>query len=320
MASKIRDFNPSTNIVDDLQSGIKQKIEEYDSGRNRLFKHQYILRYYLDRKIIRDIPRGILLFHELGTGKTITMITIAVQIKRKVLAIMPKMLFANFRKGIDKYCAMNNIRDRAAQEITEMFTFISMDAYNAYKTLSKFNDGNLNGYTILVDEVHELFASMVNAENVNGPGIYNLIMQTADIFLIFGTGTPIVKDPYELVPCINMLAGKILLPHDYNKFTSTFVGEIWSEVESEEDDLGEKIVIASKVTDKYIFPNSDYLKNRLMGFISYARSDPELFPRKLPVIVKHVPMDMSQWNNYCVQRSIENSEVAAKIQMGSGKK
>ena len=36
------------------------------------------------------------------------------------------------------------------------------------------------------------------------------------------TGTPMVNDPFELVPCVNMLHGKELIINDYNTFIASY--------------------------------------------------------------------------------------------------
>lgn len=308
-------FEPKTNIINDLHVKITELLNEYDEKDNRfLFKHQYILAQYLTGRIIKNIPRGLLIYHQLGTGKTITIITISLALKRHTIVIMPNALFENFDANLQKVSKATN---KKYEEVKKYFTYLSLDAYNLYDKLSKMNDGNLNGYTLIVDEAHELFSQMTNAGNVNGPNIYNLIMQTVDIYLIFATGTPIIKDPYELVPCVNMLTGKILLPHDYETFNNLYIGNIWKEIEDayEKDEFTE---MQDKEGDRrYIFPNADFLKNRLLGLVSYARADPSLFPSKMPVIVKYVPMDMNQWVAYTIEREVEVREIAERNKFAS---
>lgn len=70
------------------------------------------------------------------------------------------------------------------------------------------NNRTLENSLLIVDEAHNLFNSISNGSK-NAIGLYDLIMKTKDIKLIFLTGTPAVNDPFELVSCFNMLKGKL---------------------------------------------------------------------------------------------------------------
>ena len=286
---------------------MKDKIDhELNTAKiYKLREHQHIVRQFMAGKLTSYKPRGILLYHLMGTGKTIAMISCAVAIGRPILCIMSKSLVNNFILGIGIY------EKKFKTKISHMFAFVSLDAYNMIDQIKKEVGYSLDGITVVVDEAHELFTQIVNSENKNGPKLYEMIMHANDIHLIFGSGTPIIKDPFELVPCVNMLTGKNTLPTSYDDFMSLFVkdpnlmsdvalDEVESEFQTEESKIKNK--------NNLLIKNADKLQNRLFGIISYATNDPALFPKKLPTIIERIPMTDKQLTAYRVARESEIKE------------
>lgn len=138
------------------------------------------------------------------------------------------------------------------------YSFVSMNAGNAYtqvlrtaasadqqrleKRLGQLysemtkvhSEHPLENTLIIVDEAHNLFRSIANGSN-NGVKIYDLIMRTRNIKLLFLTGTPMSTDPHQLVPCFNMLAGReggrTLFDEDRRSFENYFIEEQNNETE-----------------------------------------------------------------------------------------
>ena len=69
-------------------------------------------------------------------------------------------------------------------------------------------DSALEGSMLIIDEAHNFFNAITNGAK-NAVSLYDLIMETKNVKLIFLSGTPVVNDPFELVPCFNMIRGKI---------------------------------------------------------------------------------------------------------------
>lgn len=157
--------------------------------------------------------------------------------------------------------------------------------------------GSLNGCLLIVDEAHNLFRGIINSANdkTNARQLYNNIMQAKNIRILFLTGTPCSKDPFEMVPCFNMLSGRILLPLHYERFYTAYV---------------------NKTTNSPL--NADKLLNRLVGMISYAGNQNELnklFPTELPLIIEKVEMSPEQYRQYLLARDVENAEKHASSGM-----
>jgi len=304
-----KEHNPGVYPNTDLYpTFMKNKIDEELSTAKiyKLREHQHIVKQFMAGKLTTYKPRGILLYHLMGTGKTMAMISCAVVIGRPVLCIMSKSLVNNFMLGIGVY------EKKFKTDISNMFSFVSLDAYNMIDQIKKQVGHSLDGITVVVDEAHELFTQIVNSENKNGPKLYEMIMHANDIHLIFGSGTPIIKDPFELVPCVNMLTGKNTLPTSYDDFMSLFVKDsnLMSDIaldEIEEEFQTEES--KTKNNNNLILKNGDKLQNRLFGIISYATNNPALFPRKLPTIIERIPMTDRQLLAYRVAREAEIKEL-----------
>ena len=133
-----------------------------------------------------------------------------------------------------------------------------------------------------------------------------MIMNAKDIRLLFLTGTPITKDPFELVPCINMLVGKEVLPFSYELFYTQYV--------------------QANNTVK----NLNKLQNRLLGLVSYISFlDPKTpediensidsldFPEDKGFTLNRIEMSLDQYNRYI---TIRDEEEKIKLKKDSKEK
>ncbi len=157
---------------------------------------------------------------------------------------------------------------------------------------------------IIIDEAHNFFRAITNGGK-NALGLYDMIMSARDLTLIFLTGTPIAHDPFEIVPCFNMLGavGEVVLPENYTDFYKMFVDK----------KLG-------------IIKNKGKFQNRIMGLVSYVSqlstpgkalgvSDTDgkaEFPSELPMIIERVHMDVDQYTMYKLARDKEQDEGTGK--------
>jgi len=190
------------------------------------------------------------------------------------------------------------------------------------KAKKKAHGGNLfqNGLDnklLIVDEAHNFFRSIINSgsENSNAKKIYEIIMTAKNLKILFLTGTPCAKDPFELVPCFNMLTGKNLLPTSYEIFYSAYV---------------------DKATNSIL--NKNKLANRLLGLVSHVThnksSEPKTsnkkeiirqnrdsgwFPECKPLIVSYISMSSPQYKQYLLVREKENAEKGRGMGKGDAK-
>lgn len=296
-----------------------QEEKEVKKGwANSLSYHQYVVREIMTNPEYgigdNGNSRGLLVYHTMGMGKTrlAASVTVSMLSKKEVVVFLPKGLQENFEKTLTKLSPKN----------PEKISYVSMDAYNASDQFNrKKKYGPLDNKLLIVDEAHNFFRSIINSggDQTNSMKIYELIMSAKNLKILFLTGTPSSKDPFELVPCFNMLAGVNLFPSFYNEFYKLYVKD-------------NKIINKSK------------FQNRILGMVSHVnpawKSTPEeadikqpgddnWFPVQLPTEVVKVEMGKMQYSAYLQAREQENKEsVGAKFtpkehamsMPGSGKK
>lgn len=261
--------------------------------------------------------RGIIVFNETGSGKTITASSIAMALRetRDILVLAAKSLQSGFRQDLHKYIKMKDPSITAMSinaMINAQFNFVSTNASNMIDQINKLGKApeeveyekqmgylagtaNLNGKLLIIDEAHNLFNSIVS-HGVNAYKLYETIMAAEDIKIVFLTGSPIVNDPFELVPAYNMCAGYDLLPTDYDQFYGLFVNKKTQQIK-----------------------NRQKFMNRIYGLTSYYGSwyqtggrrvtdqiiKRDNFPDQLPTIVEKIPMSYEQYSIYKAARQIE---------------
>lgn len=304
------------------------------------------LKYYQNivRMFVNDVDvdaRGILCTLEMGLGKSIVAMSIAMDMikTRQPIVLLTKSLQKNMRGAIIKYIKLRKEHDpdyylcRLSQEdlekwIDRNFSFVSMNASNMLKQMGKAAEGKvleeldsalekkfgevlklptLDGKLLIVDEAHNLFRAITNGSK-NAIGLYDLVVKSKNLKVMFFTGTPIANDPFELVPCFNMLGskipGKITLPENYKDFNKLFVDEKNGRIK-----------------------NKDKFQNRILGLVSHVshKSTPGAgigidadsttkveIPEELPTIVEKVPMDAEQYVIYQLARDKEKDEGSGK--------
>ena len=292
--------------------------------------YQNIARSYIT---IATDSRGLLIAHAMGLGKSILAVSIAMDLmrERQPIVLLTKSLQENMHSSIHKYVTMRAAVDDdfplgklSAEElnkwIAKNYSFVSMNASNMLKQLSRAAEGkaadelniimekkfgaiakttSLSGKLLIVDEAHNLFRAITNGSK-NALGLYDLVMQAKDLKVIFLTGTPVANDPFELVPCFNMLhGGEPLFPEHYQEFNKLFVDEKHGRIK-----------------------NKERFQNRIFGMVSYVdhKSRPGAafniidtstaaeFPKELPIIVERVNMDPDQYVAYQLARDKEKEE------------
>ena len=272
----------STSFSVDFTSKIKNlyNVYENDGTWNTLLKYyQYIVKNVItNTKFSIEDSRGLLIYFTMGLGKTRTAASIALSVDIPVIIILPKSLQKNFEDTIT-YLNKFELNKNKKSNIK----YISLNAYNVASQLNNI-DPNINNSLIIIDEAHNLFRSIISGgETSNAYKIYNQIMNAKGIKLLLLTGTPISKDPFELVPCINMLSGKDTLPIYYDQFNHLYV-----------DMVNKKIL------------NRDLLANRLLGLISYTTSNnTDDFPIENDTIISYVEMSEKQYRRYLQAREKE---------------
>ena len=318
----------STNFPLSIKNNISEIIKNEYNPENYLKFHQFIVYKYL---INNNKARGLLLFHEMGMGKSILAVALSEYYRlhdsnRKIVVLLSKSLQSNFKINIKKYIQQETNLPSSEIEsiINNKYKFISLNASNMFTQVSRIDKTDedlelekqlkefadvvstedfLENSVLIIDEFHNLSNSITNGSQ-NAIRLYDTIMKTNDIKLIFLTGTPIVNNPFELAPTFNMIRGYINIDSKQAKVP------LFPELQ--------KDFYANYIGTKNTIKNKDRFENRIFGLLSYYGSmylgatQKEGFPRELPIKIVKVKMSSEQFSAYDAARDSEREEASVK--------
>lgn len=325
-------------VKNNLNTILKKSDDKY-TPKEFLRYHQYIIYQYM---IKNPKSRGLLLYHEMGMGKSISAVALAEYYRkhdpdRNIVVLLSKSLQENFKKNIGKFIKQQVVDSAKLSDldsgltdsqidtiVDEKYKFVSLNASNMFtqmtridktkeelqmeKQLQTFTDivekkNFLENTVLIIDEFHNLANSITNG-SYNAIRLYDTILNTKNIKLLFLTGTPIVNNPFELVPTFNMLRGMV----DIDSRTSvTLFPEL-------KNDFDMYFVDAKKNKIK----NVDRFQNRIFGMVSYygslyfGKKSKDGFPEEYPIKVERVAMSSDQFSRYTAARDLEREESSIK--------
>ena len=251
-----------TKIKNDYKNNNTSKEDSCDTqssdGSFEIMLHQKLLLSYLTL----DSPyRGLLLYHGLGSGKTISSIAIfseCCQRKNDVIVICPLQLIGNYTQEVEKYKRNFGLSDNDLPSI-EYFGYTSTKQMENLSKLGKPDKDGKSGFdnkVIIIDEVHSFTNKIVNAmrnkseaeksideiENndmndvTDSSGvshvipIYNHMKAATGTRFVLLSGTPVINIPFELAILFNILRGNIVT-HRY-KLKSDMKEKEWKQLEN----------------------------------------------------------------------------------------
>ncbi len=305
----------STNFPSELSNIL---IDLYNKNSDFVKKTLFDYQRYIYNYLVYTDVRGILLYHSVGSGKTLTSISIAEEFRKlnkEIIIISSKSLQANYKKEIAKYINLEN-NDDNIDDIINKYKFVTSNSKNMISSLdnkiSAIIEGNVNleDKIIIVDEAHNLFNSIVNGSKIANE-FYDLIMNTKKIKLLFLTGTPIINNPFEIAVAFNMLGGKLNI---HSKQYNTIMPEYYSDFQKYFID-----------TNKNTIKNEIKFQNRIYGLVSYygdmytdivksikeninSTISKENYPDRLPIKIEVIEMSNLQLAEYKNARDIEKKE------------
>ena len=112
------------------------------------------------------------------------------------------------------------------------FEYITLNESKLYgRLIEKFGNKTMTNYVVVVDEAHNFFNAIVNG-STGKDELQRILMNSKDTNLVFLSGTPMMNDPFEMVPAINMIAGSDVISNDFILFTNNYytTSEISSKV------------------------------------------------------------------------------------------
>ena len=148
-------------------------------------------------KLITSSQKGLLLWHMMGTGKTLSVLSVALNYPgRRVVVFCPEDLTYVWKAEIARI-----------PELRNTFAFYAYEKSGAF-----FKQDTLAGDILILDEVQHLITRLRAAVGV---GAMMELLKTPHKVLAL-SGTPIYTDERDLPYAINLCAGREIVP--YNEF------------------------------------------------------------------------------------------------------
>lgn len=244
--------------------------------------------------------KGLLLFHELGSGKTCTALMIADRMlslgKRRVFILSPGSLRENWVKEYCKVCGKEGIT------LYEKYTFITYN-YAVGKRLPSFDD-----CLVIIDEAHNLINGMKN-QSFNYSAIYEKIM-TSNCRILALSGTPIFNYVWEFA-----LLGRLLNPES----------EIPDIIYKDKLDTMAFMKLFNTEKDGTLVPkNPAAMKRMFEGIISYYPGNKAEMPtiKHMPIIKVEMSEDqeLAYWTGVIQEQKLDHPPPDKMKSMGEEKK
>lgn len=244
-------------------------------------QQQFLPEYLYDN--IKKI-NGLLIFHNIGSGKTCTAIQIAEKFKngKKIICVLPASLIGNFINELYSKCGdYKNIND-----INKYYNIYSHHLFVKKINLKEFE---LNNTILIIDEIQ----NMISEEGVFYDTLKTHINNSNNsLKLIMLTGTPIFDNPNEIALMLNLLRPPKLLPigDEFNKF---FLKKFKN---------NNSLI--------YKFVNQDIFLELTKGLVSYYKGAPSIAYPKL--IFKTVECIMSEFQKSSYIMTLTNNKKIIK--------
>jgi superfamily II DNA or RNA helicase len=301
-----------------ITTGKSQK-ELCDKDTFQLFGHQKLVRNFFSPK---TPYQNLLLFHDVGMGKTCSAISIAEthkkqiqQYNQKVIILLEDGVKQNFINEIMGKCTGQSYKNK--RQIKNVYSFLTLDKFTNTICKQRTTQQGLNEITskfsntiIIVDEVHNIreYDSVDNNDECKRYDALKTVVQSAkNTKLLLMSATPMFDNPREIVSLMNLFRAN-------NKL----------------DTIPTKIVFDDQ--DNLTSKGKDIITTEFKGIISYIRGDnPNTFPKtivpsiatsigKLNVVITEMSQSQKQLYidsmleqiNINILRQISNADLKTK--------
>jgi len=203
---KKEEFIPSISSLGDSEDDSEDDEEEDDDcikkSKLKLLNHQKKVVKFINKKK----NRGLLVVHSVGSGKTLTAVTVSQCFlkkypKSKVIVVTPTSLQKNFKKELGSYGVKN------------------MDKYEFY-TIQSFTIASKNGKVncknklLILDEAHNIRTEIKKIKSKdelkqggqNPLELLKCASKSSKVLLL--TATPLINSPYDLLNLLAMIYGE----------------------------------------------------------------------------------------------------------------
>lgn len=213
---------------------------------------------------LRESSRGLLIFHDVGTGKTL--ISLLAHVER----IRPKTFF------VAKPILQENFKMEAKKHKIDISTvnFLTPD--------SSFS--GMNKSLIIIDEVHEFIYQTITSGKVSKlRKNYEYLKDLDDVHFLLLTATPIYKYPLEIAGIFNLFEPDSF-PTDGQKFLADHINS--ARIEARQPGLirhmSSKYVSRFSMVGSKLYPKDlgTTIENYKVPDKTYISPEAELFPNK----------------------------------------
>jgi len=225
---------------------------------------------------------GVLVYHGLGSGKTLTSLAATQGIDTDV--VVPASLRENYKKEVKKFTDNHN------PNVMSYEKFIKEE--------------HIPGGNLVVDEAHML--GRIESERAKK------LIENADKYKkrILLTGTPVRNHPSELAPLLSVVRGDKEIPTDQTKFKEQYVKEITTN-----PNFFQKAFLGRTPSTTYDIKNQDKFRKLIKGFVDYHEGSVEDFPSVTTEEIK-VSQTPEQKKMYSFMLDQVNPALRDKIRAG----
>jgi SNF2 family DNA or RNA helicase len=219
--------------------------------------------------------RGVLVYHGLGSGKTLTSILAGEQ-NGGATVVVPASLRENYRKELKK------ARAKGKYDVDSYEMFAKSD-----KPVRKM---------LILDEAHRIR----NSSTKRSQRVRTAAADAEKILLL--TGTPIQNKPHEIAPLINTITGVNTLPLAEKEFNAQYLQKVRTE-----PGFFASVFQGARPSESLEVKNSNLFRKLVAGITDKQLSATEDFPSTSESTVR-VPMSPTQLKAY---RALESQAGAA---------
>lgn len=190
---------------------LKETLDKIDLNTSRYYNinfnpnpHQVFLKKFLNPN---SPYKGILVKHNVGSGKTCTAIGIADAFKddqREVIVLSPGIAIAEAFKKELRSCRDSLNLKKEPDIIVYKALGSNDEKYEKY-----LKDRYFDNKLIIIDEVHNLISSLTNPDNITTSRKMELLFGAKNSKFVMLTGTPMINGPSELAILFNLINGPI---------------------------------------------------------------------------------------------------------------
>lgn len=266
---------------------------------------------FLPEYVYNSDVHGLLVYHQIGSGKTCTAINIAEKFKKKynIMVVLPAALIGNFKGELMSNCPGENLyvtenekkelmelehNSKKFKEImsnvdTRINKYYQIYSYHKFVDLVQQNKIKLKNTVLIIDEIQNMISMTGTFYKTLKEIIFKTDLDSHKIFLL--SATPMFDRPGEIALTLNLLRPKELLPIG-NDFNNTFLAPI-------KTDSG----------ILYHMTNINLFNQQIKGLISYYRGAPPQAYPKAEFKVVRCKMNTFQYKSYLTTLSKLDDDV-----------